>query len=292
MNPTNPLFVFPAGLGVAAIVVACGGSNQSAKDASQQQAQAQAQAQMSSGYQTGMQPPPATEPMGGDTWGATNRQPSDTSPSSMPSSDMSSSASSSSRYGSTYGTSSPATDSNSAGSTSPMASGPPSDADLAKLDDAQFAAVIESLNDGEVREAQLVLGQTMNPDVKRFAHDMSVDHQAMMNKAKALWSKLNIMPSATAISGQLDAGTQNDMTTLAAMHGDALDREYADIQARDHMNAADLVGRIIPNVKSAAFRSDLTAALAKIQSHQRMAESLQKQLEKGVTNRQPGTTGR
>jgi predicted outer membrane protein len=114
----------------------------------------------------------------------------------------------------------------------------------------------------------------------------------MLNKDKALWTKIHITPAPNAISGQLDAETQNDVTNLTNTHGDSFDRGYADSQVRDHKNAVDLVDKITPNVKSAAFKADLAAARPKLEAHLRMAESVQKQIEKGVTNQQPGDKGK
>jgi putative membrane protein len=264
---TNPLLALGLALGLA---TACAESNPPPPSTASQQS-----TQTASRYQAAT-PPGETSPAGGNPWGSTNPQPSDRPMSGGFSPDQSMTASS---------TANATNDSPSSGSTA--LPGMPSDSDLSKLDDPQFAAVIQSLHDGEIRLGQLVIGQTTNPDVKRFAHDMVVSHQAMLNKAKALWSGIHLTPSANEVSGQLDADTQNDASNLTSMHGDALDRQYADTQVRAHMNASDLVAKIIPDVKNASFKADLTAAQPKLQIHLRMAEALKKQLEKGVTSRQP-----
>jgi predicted outer membrane protein len=250
--------------------LACGGSHQSpASEAPQQSTPA-----------ASVYTPPAseTETAGTTAWGATNSQPADPARSSMPSSDQSTT---------TASTASPASG-NAFGATGENGLATvPSESELSQLDEAQLAAVLQAFDDGEIRVAQLVEDRTTNADVKRLAHDLMVSHQALLSGDKALWSRLHITPSANLISARLNADSQNEVTLLTSIYGDKFDRDYVDLQVQDHNSAIELIGRIIPDLKSAAFRAGLKAALPKLQAHLRMAESAQESLEKGVTDRQP-----
>jgi putative membrane protein len=176
----------------------------------------------------------------------------------------------------------------SASSSSNQNANTPSNAQLSQLNDAQIAAVLEALNDGEIRIAEMAEATTSKPEVRRLAHELSVDHQAMLSKEKGLWSRLHITPQANPVSGQLDSDTQTDVTKLTAAQGDQFDREYVDMQVRAHHQAIDLIDRLLPYVKNNEIRSDLEAARPKLEMHLRMAQQVSDSMKKGVTERQPG----
>jgi predicted outer membrane protein len=164
----------------------------------------------------------------------------------------------------------------------------PGEAELSQLDDAQLAAVVQAVNDGEIRIAQLVESRTTNADVKRLAHELLVSHQVLLSKDRALWARLNLTPSASAISARVDADTQNEVALLTGVRGDSFDRDYVELQVQDQNSAIELVGRIIPDLKRADFKAGLKSARSKLEGHLRMAESTQESLAgKGVTDRQP-----
>ncbi len=161
---------------------------------------------------------------------------------------------------------------------SAVASGGPSEVELSNLDDGQIAALMEAIDDAEIRMSQMAEGQTTDPEVKLFAHEMLVAHEAMLDADKMLWARLHITSTASPISGRLDANTQTEATRLMGMEGDAFDREYVDGQVRGHDNALVLFDRLILMTKSVPLRTALLAARPKIEAHMRMARSAQKGL--------------
>jgi predicted outer membrane protein len=167
----------------------------------------------------------------GTVWGTPAQPPSDPTASSMPSS------------------------SNQPVTTDPAAAsaGPPTDAELSKLDDGELAALVGAIDDGEIRLAQLAEAQTANLEVKRFAHDMLVAHQSMESKDKAFLSGNSIAPTGSTVRKRLESATQSEVTELTNLHGEAFDHAYVDNQVRDHSQAIELFDRIIPNVRNASF---------------------------------------
>jgi putative membrane protein len=253
--------------------------------------------------------PAENTPGGANAWGATNQQPPDPQTSSMPSSTFNpatgqtGSMNGANGGGNVY-SGSTADAVRSSGSSGDATSGPtgdradvttasastPSDAEIAKLDDAELAAVMEAVGDGEVRMAQLAEGQATNTDVKRFAHEMSVAHQGMLSKDRDLLSRIHITPAPNSVSGQLDSGTQSQVTRLTSMHGDAFDREYVETEVHGHIMAIELVESMASHVKSPALRTELTAAKPKLQAHLRLALATEKALGKGGVS--PSSVGR
>ena len=102
--------------------------------------------------------------------------------------------------------------------------------DLSTLNDAQFAAIVQAINAGEIQEAQLAMSKAASPDVKRFAKDMVIAHHDMQTKMTTLLGRLQITPSDNAVSNQMRSDTQGEISTLQTMRGADFDRDYIDAQ--------------------------------------------------------------
>jgi putative membrane protein len=163
--------------------------------------------------------------------------------------------------------------------------------DVSSLNDAQYAAVIQAVNQSEIQEALLAIGKATSPDAKRFARDMAFAHRNLENKLNGLLSNLELTPSENAISNQIKSDAQNEMQTLQTMRGKDFDRDYIDMQVTNHNKALELLDRIAPNVKSDELRIALTRVRPSIEDHLRQAERVQQSLQKGSTNVQPGSYG-
>ncbi len=159
--------------------------------------------------------------------------------------------------------------------------------DVSTLNDAQLSAVVQTINEGEIQEAELAVSKGVSPDVKRFAKDMMNAHRDMQNRTRALLARLQITPADNAVSNQLKSDTQNELSTLQTMRGKDFDRDYIDAQVRNHNQALELLDRVAPIVKNSELKAALTNERPKIEAHLRGAERVQQSLQKGATNGQP-----
>lgn len=158
--------------------------------------------------------------------------------------------------------------------------------DVSSLNDAQLAAVVNALNQGEIQEAQLAQSKAQSADVKRFAMHMATAHQSMLMKDQTLFSQLQITPSDNSVSQELQSDAQNQLSTLQSMRGKDFDRDYIDAQVKAHNQALELLDRMIPNARNAQLKAALEAVRPKIQEHLQEAERAQQKLQQGATNRQ------
>jgi predicted outer membrane protein len=170
---------------------------------------------------------------------------------------------------------------------SSSAGAPVSDAELATLDYAHLAGLIEEVNDGAERFASVGERRVTGRQVKRFAHDLATRHAAAKSRFLVRLAQLGIEPASGPVSEQVHADDEGDLETLPGRAGQDFDRAYLDGQLRDLTRAADLLGRIIGRVQ----RPDLMAALEDLRSRLnadiRVAESLRDSLLEGATNRTP-----
>jgi putative membrane protein len=161
--------------------------------------------------------------------------------------------------------------------------------DVSTLSDAQFAGVLQTMNQGRIQEALIGQEKGSSPGVKHFAREMVTSHRTVQNKERALFTRLQLTPADSALSNQLKSDTQNELSALQSMRGKDFDRSFMDSQVRHLNNALELVDRIVPDVKSSELKAELQGVRTKIDGHLKEAERIQQTLEQGTTNAQPGS---
>lgn len=150
--------------------------------------------------------------------------------------------------------------------------------DTTGLSDAQIAAVLQAVNSGEIKQAQLAQNKAESSEVKRFAQTMLTAHREMQSSEAVLFSRLRITPRDNAVSVRVQTDAKNELASLEDAIGRDFDRDYidAEVHAQDH--ALELVDKMIPKVSSSELRSDLQNGRAKIQQHQSAAERIRQTL--------------
>jgi putative membrane protein len=151
--------------------------------------------------------------------------------------------------------------------------------DVSNLSDAQFAGVLQTINQGRIQEAQLGQSKASSPEVKRFAREMVTSHRTAQNKESALFSRLQITPTDSTVSDQLKADTQSDISTLQSMRGKEFDRSFIDSQVRYLNNSLELIDRMTPDVKSSDLKAELQKVRTKVDAHLQDAERVQANLD-------------
>jgi putative membrane protein len=159
--------------------------------------------------------------------------------------------------------------------------------DVSGLSDAQIAAVLEAVHQGEIRQGLLASSRASAFEVKRFAGHMVVAHRNMLGSEMGVLSRAQITPSDNAVSNQLKSDGRAQVSTLQSMRGREFDRAYMDAQVRGHTEALELIDRILPTLRNPELKNDVQASRSRVESHLREAEHLQQDLEAGSTNAQP-----
>jgi putative membrane protein len=162
-------------------------------------------------------------------------------------------------------------------------------ADISALSDAQLAAVLEAVNQGEIQQGQAATTRASAAGVKRFANHMVAAHRMMLGHVTAILSRAQITPSDNAVSNQLKSDAHAQLATLQAMRGREFDRAYVDAQVSAHSQALELLDRIIPNLRNPDLKNDVQNARPRVEEHLREAERLQQELQAGQANAQGGS---
>jgi putative membrane protein len=173
----------------------------------------------------------------------------------------------------------------------PTGMAPPSAMDVSSLDDSQLAAVVLAINLAKIRAAQLAETKAMAAEVKRYAHDMAMQHRDMNNRASAVFVRIQLTPADNAVSNQIKGDTESEVSMLQGSRGKDFDKDYLDAQIRDGNHALELIDRMTPNAKSPELKAELQNERMRVEAHLRQAERLQQLLQKGATSKQRPAPG-
>ena len=154
---------------------------------------------------------------------------------------------------------------------------PAADVGVPQLSDDEIAQVIITINQGEIDQSQLALQQNLRPDVRTFAERMVQEHTAVDQQLRAALQALGITPRESALSRQLQAGSNQVLEVLRASGtGQDFERAYLDAQVALHANVLFLLDAAIQRqIQRREVRDFATQARATVQGHLNAAVPLQ-----------------
>jgi len=160
------------------------------------------------------------------------------------------------------------------------------------MSDAEIAAAVIAVNDADIKNGQLAEHQARNGEVKTFAKQMVVDHEAVNKKTKDLTGKLNISPTDNQTTTQLKQATDQERDQLKQMKGTDFDKAYIDNEVQMHQQALDMIDKSLePNAQNDELKQLLKDSRPAFAAHLEHAKRLQAQLQKGSTTGNAGGGG-
>lgn len=165
------------------------------------------------------------------------------------------------------------------------------DTNVTTLSDGEVFAIESAINKGEISLAEMARKKAASGEVKNFASMALTHHRDAQNKANAISKKEKIVAKDDDASRKL----QNDVTAttgdLQNRKGRDFDSSYIDSQVRMHRDAGTLIdSQLLPSVKSAALKDELTSLRQTISNHLTKAEEIQSHLEAVGTTTTSGAT--
>ncbi|MCZ4319615.1 DUF4142 domain-containing protein [Aequorivita viscosa] len=153
--------------------------------------------------------------------------------------------------------------------------------DTPQLNDAEIAKVAVVANQIDVDYAKLAMERSKNPDVREFAQTMIADHNAIIEQAVALVTKLGVVPEDSKVSESLLQQAEATTKKLKAAKGDAFDKAYVANEVAYHKAVIGAVkGLLIPQSQNAELKALLKVALPILETHLGHAEMAQSKISK------------
>lgn len=150
-----------------------------------------------------------------------------------------------------------------------------------KLTDPEIASVAVTANQIDIDYAKIAIKKSKNAQVIEFAKTMAKDHQAVINKAVALVTKLGVTPKDNATSQSLNAQAIKTRKMLNAKSGKAFDKAYVDNEVAYHTAVIGAVETVlIPDATNQELHDLLVSAVPLFKAHLEHAKMIQKSLSK------------
>lgn len=146
-----------------------------------------------------------------------------------------------------------------------------------KLNDAEVASAAVVANQNDIDFAKIAKQKSKNAEVLKFAETMEKDHQAVIDQAVALVTKLNVTPQDNAVSKKLttDAATTKEM--LLAKSAKDFDKAYIDNEVAYHKAVIAAVETVlIPQATNGELKGLLQNVVPALKAHLEHAEMVQK----------------
>ncbi|MBO9572165.1 MAG: DUF4142 domain-containing protein [Chitinophagaceae bacterium] len=145
-----------------------------------------------------------------------------------------------------------------------------------KLTDPQIAQVAVTANKTDIDYAELAKKKSANADVTSFAQTMLNDHQAVINQAVALVTKLKVTPQESDFNKKLLDDASKTKKTLASKTGKEFDKAYIDNEVAYHKAVISVVETIlIPQAQNSELKNLLQNVLPALRTHLEHAEMVQ-----------------
>lgn len=149
--------------------------------------------------------------------------------------------------------------------------------DSPKLSDAEVANVAVTANQIDIDYAAIAKKRSKTEAVLQFAATMASDHKAVIDKAVALVTKLNVTPKDNAVSKQLLSDAAKTKAKLNALSGKAFDKAYIDNEVAYHKAVISAIeGLLIPESENAELKGLLEGVVPAFKAHLKHAEMVQK----------------
>lgn len=152
---------------------------------------------------------------------------------------------------------------------------------LKGLADANYAALVEEANTGEIEAATIAQSKASNPAVKSFAQWMIRDHTRLRRDGKQLSTQLGLTPQPPADNPVQELNSRTTQALQSAAKGTSFDSTYMSSQVAAHKAVLGLLGTVQSSATNGQLRLMARKAQPMIQSHLDSAQAIQSKLGSG-----------
>lgn len=148
------------------------------------------------------------------------------------------------------------------------------------LSDAEIASIAVVANQNDIDFAKIAMQKSNDPKIVEFAKTMVADHQAVIDMAVALVTKLKVTPKENAVSKEYASNAKTTMEMLLSKSGKAFDKAYVDNEVEYHKAVIGAVNAVlIPQSQNEELKALLQKAIPIFEAHLQHAEMIQMQIK-------------
>lgn len=147
------------------------------------------------------------------------------------------------------------------------------------ITDANIAAIVVGANKIDISAGKIALQRSSNSEVRKFAQLMITDHNAVLDSAVKLVTKLGVTPVNNDLVATLAEQSRQHETSLRSLSGKAFDKKYIDHEVAYHVAVIDVIEeQLIPSAKNSELRKALISVVPAFKAHLEHSRMIQSQL--------------
>ena len=148
------------------------------------------------------------------------------------------------------------------------------------LTDPEVASVAVVANQIDISYAEIAMKKSKNKEILDFAKRMITDHNAVIEQAVTLVTKLSVTPKDNAVSQSLLENAEKTKKTLRKANRKNFDKLYIDNEVAYHKAViAAIKDLLIPESDNAELKGLLETVLPALEAHLGHAEMVQMKLK-------------
>jgi putative membrane protein len=151
-----------------------------------------------------------------------------------------------------------------------------------KTTDDEIFGVLETINDEEIKTAELAKKWAKSRRVKEYAAMMIKDHTAANERQKTSRKAMDLRSTDSRLSSDIEGDMEQKRKTLKEVaKGDPFDKAYIDMMVESHAAVLEnLDTKLLPHAQMPDLRSELNTVRSSVESHLNMAKDIQSTLNK------------
>ncbi len=147
------------------------------------------------------------------------------------------------------------------------------------ITDANIAAIVVGANNIDISAGKIALERSENTLVKNFAERMITDHNAVLDSAIALVTKLGVTPVNNSLVTTLATQSTNHEANLQSLSGNAFDKSYIGHEVAYHQAVIGVIeNQLIPAAQNNELKALLVSVLPAFRAHLAHCQMIQQQI--------------
>lgn len=148
-----------------------------------------------------------------------------------------------------------------------------------KLTDANIAAIVVGANKIDISAGKIALDRSDDKQVREFAQRMVTDHQAVLDSAVELVTRLGVTPQNNDLVYTLSRQSDENEARLKNLTGREFDKAYIDHEVAYHEAVIGVIKtQLIPGANNQELKDVLTSVLPAFDAHLAHGKSIQASL--------------
>ena len=144
-----------------------------------------------------------------------------------------------------------------------------------KPSDAQILAILDTVDTGEIQQAQVANTRATDPRIKQFAQHMIQQHTQAKQQSMQVAAQATLTPTQSDVSGQLDTKGKQMLSSLQDADNASFDATYIQGQVQQHQEVLTMIDQtLLPAAQHSALTAQLKAAKDMVKGHLEQAREL------------------